>query len=159
MPSSVLADLTLKKGEYGNYTSWRDVENQLILPYWELLDVFGKTSHEPWSIAMHIISFCGILIGWIDKRYMKSSHRLSWGMSHVRSIRRDYNLGMWCIGEGPTVRVAPDKGSSTWAESWCQRTATRNPHCHPEEYIVELPMAMNSSFGEGGFRRSLVREG
>jgi len=93
---------TLKKREDWNDACWRDVDDQLVLPHGELLDVFGEAAHEPGAVAMHVLSFGSMFIGGIDQGRAKAFWRVggSLSMAHVGCISRYNDLGRPGRGEG-----------------------------------------------------------
>lgn len=60
--------LTFEEREDGYHASRGDVDNQLILPDRELLDVLGQAAHEPRAIAVQGVGLGGVLVGGVDDR-------------------------------------------------------------------------------------------
>ena len=135
---------TLEKWEHWNNPWWWNIDNQLIFPHWELLDVFREAPHQPGAITMQIIRLRCVLIRRVDWGNTKFSIGLSLSMSHIGLVWRDNDLNMlwWCEATDACT-VPAGQGRPRWPESWRQRPAIGNPRRHDRRKMVVLPIRKN----------------
>lgn len=59
---------TLEERKNGNDARRRDVDDKLILPHGELLDVLGHAAHQPRAVAVQVVGLGLVLVGRVDDR-------------------------------------------------------------------------------------------
>jgi hypothetical protein len=84
-----------EEGENWNDTRGRDVDNEFIFPYRELLNVLRHTRHEVLAILVEGDRFAGVLVGFVDYGSRQCAHRwILLAMGIRTGCRRDSVRGL-----------------------------------------------------------------
>lgn len=80
---------TLQEGEDGYDSGRRDVDNELVFPEGELLDVLGEAGHEPGAVAVEIVSLGLVFISRVDDGSLKDLWVVPGRVTQIRDVLGD----------------------------------------------------------------------
>jgi hypothetical protein len=105
---SIGAILTLEEAEDRVDTGGRNVDGEFILPDGELLDVFGKASHQPGTIAVHVVRLALVLVGRVDDWGLECADVIARGLSQVGAFLGHCDILTSRVGQAANCLIVAD---------------------------------------------------